>query len=1402
MRSRLILILLIVLAFCAAAFTTIQSDPLTSSHHFATSFQNMRKIVKARSGTLAYVYQKGKAVQLAVSRDGGESWNDELEVAALSKMYPDAVIGPDDNIYLTYSSNEDSGGDPWDVHFARLLYESGSDSWVLGTQRMVFDSSSSTGGFNAVIGHDGVYLWIAYRLRSGSGYSLVVMYSADLGQNWQQAIVADPPGSDPDETGTFVHTADRMVLIYYHQNLGFKWRSHYDTDPPGTWTTGQYIGTWKLASKSDYSAVADSANRVHLLLGHSGKGVKHVVSEGGSWSAENVVSADGTRVSLTTNGTDLLALWQKGVNTSNNIYSRRYDGSSDTWNSSVSTLVGSGVNNYITSLARNGGTAVFSWTLGSNGPYSLPVMTIPMGGGSEDPLPPPPPPPGQVVTGFTLINAASDTAVAGMDPLASGATIDLFLVGAQLNLRANTSPASVGSVRFALDGNANFRTENAAPYALGGHAGSDYFPWTPALGAHTLTATPYEGPDGTGIVGTPMTIAFTVVDTTPAPPPPSGEINKTLTTPASDVGPTVVYDDGAAGDEESAAVWIGPTPGESLLFVTQTAGGRVDVWSLGTQQIIRQLTGFTRPSGIAVDQVAGTLYVADREGQNIRKYRVTDIVAGVVTPALTFTTALSPSKEPDGLAIYHGDPAGTLIYAVSSGSSERAVRAYRPDGTLHRWWSLGSNISISNIAADEENGLLYVTDGRNLLLKAFRPDGTFVRNFGQGNFETDVKDVVVYRCGGDGYVIASDGDSQKFEIFDRLSLQRLASFGVVGVQDNEGIAIAQSPLPGFPNGALFAQSNDRYISGVSWTVLAQATGMSICMDGDEAPPPPGPRVTSFTLIDADTDAPVPTFDLFADGATIDLALVGAALNVRANTDPETVGSVRFGLDGTADVLTEDTAPYALGGHAGGDYLAWTPALGAHTLTATPFDGPGGTGTAGTPLTIAFTVVDSSLLPPPPPPPPPAVTSFTLINATTGQPIGSMDPLVGGAVIDLAVVGNELSIRANTDPPAVGSVRFGLDANASYHTADAAPYALNGHTGTSYVPWTPATGAHTVTATAFDGPGATGTAGSPLSVAFTVIDSAAAAPPGDVNKILTTPGAAVGPTVVYDDQASGNEETAAVWVGPTPGESLLFVAQKSGRVDVWNLATHQIISQISGFVQPSGIVVDQAEGTLYVADREQQMIRKFLISDIRAGNLTAALTFSTSISPSREPEGLAIYRGAPYGTLIMAVSSGSSEKAIRAYRTDGTLSHWWSLGFNVSVANLAADSENGLLYVTDSRSDLIKVYRPDGTFVRDFGQGHFPGKITDVVVYRCGGDGYIIASDSDTDRFEVFDRLSYQHLGSFMLTGVKETDGMALSQSPLPGYPEGGLFAQSNDRYVLGASWTALNQATGMSVCVQ
>jgi hypothetical protein len=135
-------------------------------------------------------------------------------------------------------------------------------------------------------------------------------------------------------------------------------------------------------------------------------------------------------------------------------------------------------------------------------------------------------------------------------------------------------------------------------------------------------------------------------------------------------------------------------------------------------------------------------------------------------------------------------------------------------------------------------------------------------------------------------------------------------------------------------------------SSSDWVVLLKHTG-----GGDT--PSSTQSVTSFTLMNADTDQPIMEL---TNGTTLNLATLPTKnLNIRAVTNPATVGSVRFGYDANGAYRTENGAPYALAGDTTGDYNPWTPTVGSHKVSATPYSGTSASGTQGTPLTIAFDV---------------------------------------------------------------------------------------------------------------------------------------------------------------------------------------------------------------------------------------------------------------------------------------------------------------------------------------------------------------------------------------------------------------------------------------------------------------
>jgi hypothetical protein len=92
------------------------------------------------------------------------------------------------------------------------------------------------------------------------------------------------------------------------------------------------------------------------------------------------------------------------------------------------------------------------------------------------------------------------------------------------------------------------------------------------------------------------------------------------------------------------------------------------------------------------------------------------------------------------------------------------------------------------------------------------------------------------------------------------------------------------------------------------------------------------EVVALYLVNAESGEDIRQFD---PHSTVNLQeLPTRKLNIRAVVRGSRVKDVVFGYDQRPVVRTETSVPYALAGDTAGKFIAWTPTLGAHTLTVT------------------------------------------------------------------------------------------------------------------------------------------------------------------------------------------------------------------------------------------------------------------------------------------------------------------------------------------------------------------------------------------------------------------------------------------------------------------------------------
>jgi phosphodiesterase/alkaline phosphatase D-like protein len=213
------------------------------------------------------------------------------------------------------------------------------------------------------------------------------------------------------------------------------------------------------------------------------------------------------------------------------------------------------------------------------------------------------------------------------------------------------------------------------------------------------------------------------------------------------------------------------------------------------------------------------------------------------------------------------------------------------------------------------------------------------------------------------------------------------------------------------------------------------------------------RIESFTLVDARTGKDIRQLK---DGEVLNLkSLSGKKVNIRANTYPQTVGSVVFDFNGKKAFQTESLYPYALFGNLPNNkYYGWKPETGSYTVKATPYSALLGKGSPGTAMELSFKVVDE-----------PVVERFMLVNGDTREEIMEIR---NGDILNLAALGiTNFNVRVILNPANIngkGKITFSLNGQDSYVTEYNFPYELFGPRGSKSKGWAPLEGSYTVKAT--------------------------------------------------------------------------------------------------------------------------------------------------------------------------------------------------------------------------------------------------------------------------------------------------------------------------------------------------
>ncbi len=611
------------------------------------------------------------------------------------------------------------------------------------------------------------------------------------------------------------------------------------------------------------------------------------------------------------------------------------------------------------------------------------------------------------ISRIMLVNADTDDDAGA---ITNGATINLATMGPNLNLRVDTTPPVIGSVRFNYDGDSSYRVESLMPYTIGGdNIWDDYLPWTPMAGNHTLTVTPYST---AGVAGTPVTVNFSVTNSLPAGTPVANAgTDKTITLPTNTV--TLAGAGTDAGGSITGYKWdmvSGPAqPGWSnalaaspvlsdlthgtyrfRLTVTDNSGlsgyddmsvtvlpaANAPVVNAGPDKNVALPASSVSLSGTGSDprnaiyaylwtQLSGPSN-ATRSGESSLNFTASNLIAG------TYVFRLRVYSDSGGVTLAGADDVTVTVSAAAGvptadAGADKAITlpvnsvtlngsGSDPGGAInaHAWTQVSGpsaaalsgnaspDLTASNLVAGSYVFRLTVTDNSGLtasddvtVLVSPATSGAPTANAGTDKAITLPTNSVTLNGSG-----TDAGGS-------------ISAYAWTQVSGPSTAALSGNTTANLTASSLVAGS---YVFRLTVTDSSSLTATDDALVTVSAAGSSGQSVTTLVLVNADTNQDIGPM---SNGMTINLA-VTPNISVRAETAPNPVGSVRFSYDGNSNLRTENGPPYTVNGDTGGvSYTAWPLSPGTHTLGATPFTQSSAGGSAGTPLTVVFTVVNNA-----------------------------------------------------------------------------------------------------------------------------------------------------------------------------------------------------------------------------------------------------------------------------------------------------------------------------------------------------------------------------------------------------------------------------------------------------------
>jgi 3-phytase len=303
------------------------------------------------------------------------------------------------------------------------------------------------------------------------------------------------------------------------------------------------------------------------------------------------------------------------------------------------------------------------------------------------------------------------------------------------------------------------------------------------------------------------------------------------------------------------------------------------------------------------------------------------------------------------------------------------------------------------------------------------------------------------------------------------------------------------------------------------------------------------------------------------------------------------------------------------------------------------------------------------------------------------------------------------------------------------------------------------------------------------------------------------------------------DSPAVWHGPNGENWIITTAKKGNSLYVNDANSGKLVKMIgekgtslNQFRRPNGIFV--FEDHVFIVERDNRRVQVMALPSFNSIGVTGD-------SLLIKPYGLYIYQDSLKTNHLYVTDNyeTADEQVPPISELDRRVHHYiFSIAGDTLKSQLVGmfgdTTETGALSVVesihgdpgfdhlllseeDTSQNVVKVYNINGKFTgKSFGQGIFMSQVEGIALFVTGPQtGYWIITDQSytANRFHIFTREKFQHLGYFSGPKTTNTDGIWLTQKSFGRFKNGAFYAVHNDGNVSAFDFEEIATALNLSL---